>query len=272
MGEIKYGCQTYTWQMSYEVYSQKLKAIMGVISDSGLSGIEPEICMLGAYNNAPEKLAIDLEKESLTLSAMCLVCDWRENGESAAERVEADRVFDMLKKHFPGTLLALCQMPGNDREHLRTRQDNCIACISDIGQRAADAGVLSAFHPNSPEGSVFRTQEDYTYLIDKLNTEIVGFAPDFGHIARGGMDPVDLCRQYVSEIRHVHFKDMSKKGVWAEMGNGTIDFRGIVNVLADAGYDGWIMVEDESPRAEVEPDAVTLENGDFIKRVFLRGD
>lgn len=265
MSGIRYGCQTYTWQMSFETYSQRLDHIIGIVSDSGMDGIEPEICMLGQYDSNPSKLAVDLRAKNLSLGALCLVCDWRDLKETPEERTEADRVIAMLKETFPDTLLALCQMPGEDRDDLVQRQRSCISCVNDIGARAADAGVEAAFHPNSPAGSVFRNADDYEVLLEGLDDRVVGFAPDFGHIAKGEMDPVGVCRQYASLIRHVHFKDMTLDGTWAEMGMGSIDFKGIVRVLESTGYAGWVMVEDESPRAETDPDKVTMENGEYIK-------
>lgn len=269
MVSIKYGCQTYTWQMSYDTYANRLDHIIDVVAQSGMTGIEPEICMLGPYNDDPERLSRDLSNHNLSLGALCLVCDWLGPEETEEEKAEADRVIHILKNHFPEALLALCQMPGDDRRDLVQRQNNCITCCHDIGRRAADAGIISAFHPNSPEGSVFRTREDYEILLDKLNPAIVGFSPDCGHIAKGGMDPIEIFGEYAAAIRHVHFKDMTPEGIWAEMGEGSIDFSGIVQILSDSNYSGWIMIEDESPRAEEDPDGVTLDNGRYIQNKFL---
>jgi len=272
MQVIKYGCQTYTWQMSYEKYAQRLDHIISVVADSSFAGIEPEVCMLGAYNHAPGKLAVDLRKQGLALGALCLVCDWLAPQETAEEKAEADRVVAMLQAHFPDTLLALCQMPQTDRSHLTERQDNCISCCNAIAHRAAQSGIRTVFHPNSPDGSVFRVADDYKILMDGLDTSVLGYAPDAGHIAKGGMDPVAIIKEYASVVQHVHFKDMLPDGVWAEMGRGTIDFAEIVRVLEQHKYQGWIMVEDESPRAEMDPDLITRENGTYLRERFGAGD
>jgi len=93
----------------------------------------------------------------------------------------------------------------------------------------------------------------------------IGFAPDAGHIAKGGMDPVKVFRDSISQIRHVHYKDMDRDGNWVEMGRGIIDFRSLTSLLKEAGYQGWIMVEDESTLAEADPDAATLFNGRYMR-------
>jgi len=248
--------------MSYQKYSNQLDHILDVVQSAGFAGIEPEMCMLGPYASRPEELAAGLKRRGLELGAMCLVCDWRGPGETAQERQEADRAMNYLKQ-FPGTKLVLCQMPGQDRSDLARRQRNCIVCCNAIGRRAVDAGIDAAFHPNSPAGSTFRVQEDYNVLLDGLDGRFVGFAPDAGHIAKGGMDAPEMFRRYRSAIRHVHFKDMAADGTWVEMGRGMIDFPAIVADLRASGYAGWVMIEDESPRAEISPDAVTADNGRY---------
>ena len=265
MSQIKFGCQTYTWQMSYDKYSNAMDHIMDIVASSAsFAGIEAEVCMLGKYRTEPAKLAEAFARRKLTYGAICLVCDWLNPTETEAERAEADRVIKFLK-YFPGTMLALCQMPQKDRENLEARQKNCIQCVNAIGRRAADAGIVTGFHPNSPPGSVFRIESDYHLLLDKLDTKLVGFAPDAGHIAKGGIDVVKLFREYVSVIRHVHYKDMTAAGAWALMGKGDIDFPTITADLDKAEYQGWIMIEDESPLAEVDPDAATRQNGEYLK-------
>ncbi len=195
MSHLHFGCQTYTWQMSYAKYAQRLDHIMEVAAAAGFAGIEAEVCMLGPYRTEPERLAEALQARALRLGALCLVCDWHGPCETEAERIEADRVIAYLR-HFPGTLLALCQLPGKDRAQLRERQANCLACLGDVARRAADAGIAAAFHPNSPPGSIFRVEADYRLLLDALDGPTLGFAPDAGHIARGGMNPCDLFREY----------------------------------------------------------------------------
>jgi inosose dehydratase len=98
---------------------------------------------------------------------------------------------------------------------------------------------------------------------------VVGFAPDTGHIAKGGIDVLELFETYGPLIRHVHFKDITAAGEWTAMGAGIIDFPRIVRLLRDTGYSGWIMVEDESVEAETDPDAAMQSNGVYLRQRLL---
>jgi inosose dehydratase len=268
MSQIQFGCQFYTWQMSGDRYVGKLPHILEIVRRSSFGGIEPETCMLGDYYEDPLALRDVLDRYGLQLGAITLVCDWAEPAETAAERQEADYLLDYMKP-FPDTHLMLCQMPGADRSNLRRRQDNAIACVNAVAARAAERGIVSSFHPNSPPGSAFRTEDDYRILLDGLDGRVVGYAPDTGHIANGGMDAIPIFEAYRSQIVHVHFKDIAASGQWAAMGDGIIDFTYIVEMLRESGYRGWIMIEEESRAAESDPDGATIQNGDYLRESLL---
>jgi len=268
MSEVRFGCQFYTWQMSGQKYVGKLPHITGVVREAGFTGIELETCMMGEYYDDAALLRDLLAERGLALGALCLVCDWRGPRETDEEQAAAERLFRYLEG-FPGTHLCLCQYPGADRLDLAGRQKNAIACANAVAARAADRGLACSFHPNSPPGSVFRTEEDYRILLDGLDARVVGFCPDSGHMARGGMDVLGMIREFRPLVRHVHFKDYGADGEWKAMGRGGIDFPGIVSFLRETGYDGWIMVEEESVAAEHDPDGATLGNGRYLRETLL---
>ena len=265
---IKYGFQTYTWQMSYEKYADKIDHIVDITKQGGMYGIEPDTSLLKGYFDAPETFQTMLAGKGIELAALCVVCDWLGNSETPEETLLADKSIRFVK-NFPNPMLMLCQMPQKDRENLAGRQKNALTCIANVAKRAADSGIKSVFHPNSPPGSVFRTFEDYQVMLDGLGKINVGFAADSGHIINGGMNVYNIFHDYTSLIKHVHFKDINAKGVWCAMGEGITDFEKIVSTLKSGGYDGYILVEDESPEAEEDPDGVSLRNAVYIRNKLM---
>ena len=262
MGQIKIGCETYTWQMPGEQYKDQLEHIIEITSKAGFDGIEPETSFMVGFSD-PLRMREVTKEYGLDLAVLCLVEDWINPKEAELERAHADQWIEFLE-HFRDTLFLLVQMPGRDRAELDTRQRNLIQCVNTIARRAADKGIVCSYHPNSPVGSIFRTEEDYKILIDGLDTEVIKYTPDVGHIARGGMDPLTVIRQYRELVNCVHYKDMYQGGEWAPMGLGDIDFEGITMELKDTNFSGWIIVEDECDRAISDPDGVTQADGVYV--------
>ena len=266
MANIKVGCETYTWQMPGESYKGKLGHIMNIAQQAGFKGIEPETSFFGDLSD-PLRMKDTLAAYQLELVALCHVEDWRHSKETDEERENADQWMEFLK-HFPDCIYLLVQMPGKDRSELIERQQNLLTCVNDAARRASDHGITCSYHPNSPSGSVYRTEEDYKILLEGLDKEHIGYTPDVGHIAKGGMDPLSIIQKYRSLVNLVHYKDMYEDGRWAQTGEGSIDFASITKYLVDTDYDGWIIMEDECDQAITDPDGVTLKDGIFINNTI----
>ena len=262
MSPIRFACQTYSWQMSIDRYRGRVGHMAEVAAGAGFDGFEPEVVMLGDGWDARATLA-ELERHGIALAALCLVELWRGPAETEDEARNADRAIEAVAMS-PGTVLNLCQFPGADRGDLAERQRNALACLDAVSARAAERGVHCTFHPNSPEGSIFRTAADYEVLLDGLAARI-GFTPDLGHIVKGGMRPMEVLTAYRSRVDHIHYKDIAADGTWAATGDGEIDFVAVTEYLARTGYRGWIVMEDESPSAEADPDAAALRNAEYAR-------
>ena len=269
MSNIQYGSQLYTWQMSGEKYLGKMPHMLDIIRKAGFRGIEPDVpIMMGKYYESTNRTKELLEQESLELGALCIPGDWRNPKENEKERWLSDKTLEFLQD-FPNSHLMLSHNDGEDRSDLIVRQQNCLACINSIAKRANDMGISCSVHVNSEIGSVFRTEEDYKILLDGLDTSVIGWCPDSGHIVNGGMDVYTIFQEYISVIKHLHFKDITSEGIWAPMGKGITDFPRLIKMLQDNNFDGWVMIEEESPNAEKNPDAATLINGKYLVDTLL---
>lgn len=266
MKSIKIACETYTWQMPGERYKGKLDHIMSIAKKAGFEGVEPETSFFGSLSD-PIKMKEKLAANGLELTALCHVEDWQQPEETALEKANAEQWIEFLQL-FPDTIYLLVQMPGANRDNLPERQSNLLSCVNAISKRAADHGIVCSYHPNSPAGSIFRTREDYHILMEGLDTRYIGYTPDVGHIAKGGMDPLSIIQQYRELVNLIHYKDMDVHGNWVQTGEGAIDFHSITKFLIESDYEGWIVMEDESDLAITQPDEVTLADGEYIRKAI----
>ncbi|MGH2604203.1 MAG: TIM barrel protein, partial [Dehalococcoidia bacterium] len=152
----------------------------------------------------------------------------------------------------------LMLVPGprdDDQAPAADRFKRMAATMNQVGAAARAAGVTAAMHPHW--GTAAETRDEIELLLDLLDPEVVGFAPDTGQIAKGGTDPLSLITRWASRVRYVHLKDLSPR--WEEMrrngeplrspagyaalGQGVIDFRPILDALDRVNYRGWLMAE-----------------------------
>jgi inosose dehydratase len=263
-----FGAEVYTWYMNQdgETYKDQLGHMIEVIAKAGFSGIQPIFTWMGKLSD-PSLLEEKLKEQGIELAAVALALPWNENKETEEERKTADAAIDLLKR-FPGSVLCTVQIPTG-RHNLQARRAQLVDIVNTVSKRAADQGVMSSFHPNSPHSSITRTEEDYKVILESLDSTVTGWCPDVGHIINGDMDPLTIMKTYSSLINHVHYKDWDGNPEFALMGNGKVDLIGITKWLKEVNYSGWIICEDEGKEALSDPDFVTLHDGQWIQQVLI---
>lgn len=265
---MKFGNECYTWFMkdSGAFWENQLAHMIEVTAKAGMTGIEPIFSWMGDLADA-DKLEASLDQHGIELAAIAFVQDWNYPEETAEEKEAAERAIQLLKR-FPSAVFCTVQMPTG-RHDLEQRRDNLVANVNAVSRRAADAGLTCSFHPNSPETSINRTEEDYSAIIERLDSSVTGWTPDVGHIINGGMDPLTKMKEYAELINHVHYKDWDGNPEFSLMGEGKVDLVGVTQWLHQQKYEGWVICEDEAPQAVDDPDGVTLHDGKWIAETLL---
>ncbi|MBO8141467.1 MAG: TIM barrel protein [Firmicutes bacterium] len=143
--------------------------------------------------------------------------------------------------------------------------------LHQAADRAADLGIAVCVHPHG--GTYIENPAEIRRLMESTDPSRIRLCLDTGHIAFGGGDPLALARKYAGRIGLVHLKDialdrlrqgvaqghgytrMAQEGVFVELGTGSLDLKSIVGELDAAGYEGWLVVEQDRV---VKPDDDTL--------------
>lgn len=157
--------------------------------------------------------------------------------------------------------------------------------VNAAGALCRDAGFGAAFHYHA--GSYVETPQEIDRLMEGIDTDVVGLCLDTGHSCFGGGDPVDVVERYGAHIAHVHLKDADlaaldalkadglglekawERGVFCELGQGGVDLDGCLDRLATAGFDGWLVVEQDRLLAEGDTMA-SLRESAARNRQYLR--
>jgi len=141
--------------------------------------------------------------------------------------------------------------------------DALVELVHEIGAETRAAGHRAAFHPHG--GTYIETPAEVERLAERLDPGLVGICLDVGHYLVGGGDPVRALETLGERVTHVHLKDVDpvvldrlrtgalagfgdaiRARLFTELGAGLLDLDGVVTALAARGYDGWLMIEQDS--------------------------
>lgn len=135
--------------------------------------------------------------------------------------------------------------------------------VDTLAAEGAALGHRLAFHPHA--GTFVETPDEVARFAAATDPTAVGLCLDVGHYTVGGGDPVAAIRAFGARVWHVHLKDVAagplddlragrtggflsalRARLFTELGAGVIDLGGILEALDRIGYDGWLMVEQDT--------------------------
>lgn len=112
------------------------------------------------------------------------------------------------------------------------------SALDEVARIAEDHALVPSFHPHLT--TIVETPEQIERVFSRSG---IGFCPDTGHLQAAGGDPVELVRSYRDRIDCVHLKDIDESGGFVPLGQGVLDLGGVLGVLRETGFDGWVTVE-----------------------------
>ncbi|WP_273728152.1 sugar phosphate isomerase/epimerase [Brucella gallinifaecis] len=267
---MRIGCQTFTWEMLGDDWAGSTGDVVRAIGAAGYAGIEITNNMIGGYDRDAESFKRLLSEQGLTFVAYAFSTP---SGFTVEEKTDDElaaisSAMDFIAK-FPGTVLSL----GCPTDHRGIGDAKAVEIAGHIFNRAGEMGrargIPVAFHPSSHHGSVVVTREQYEAIMAATDPKLVKWVPDTGHIIRGSQDILETLSLFQDRIAYVHLKDASQAGKWKMMGAGDCDIPGVIAHLHDKiGFDGWVIGEEESDEAGLDPAAAVKLNREYLARII----
>jgi inosose dehydratase len=156
--------------------------------------------------------------------------------------------------------------------------------LNRVGEITLKEGVRSCFHNHV--GTPIETRTEIDDLFALIEKDVVFMGPDTGHLAWGGVDVVQFCRDYAGLIKTIHLKDIdlqvmeegrvkawpyhtfTEHGVFAELGEGFVDFPAVWEILEAAGFEGWLITETDVTMKATPLESVTISRN-YLKSLEL---
>ncbi len=157
------------------------------------------------------------------------------------------------------------------------------AGLERLATELRDLGMELVFHPHV--GTYVETPEEIDRLFARTDAELVGWCLDTGHQVYGGArDLASLVRAHLDRVRYVHVKDVdgevlerARSGGWGfsealrrfvfcPVGDGIVPLAEVLGDLAGHGYDGWLVVEQDT--TDRDPTITARHNREALERML----
>ncbi len=138
--------------------------------------------------------------------------------------------------------------------------------LNEIETVTGEYGLTTAVHPHA--GTLIETAEQVERAMEVIE---VGWCLDTGHLTIGGADPVQFARSHGDRVVHVHLKDVdanvaadfragrrslvdaTRNGLFLPLGKGDARIAEVMEALQAHGYDGWLVLEQDTAITGDEP-------------------
>jgi inosose dehydratase len=140
--------------------------------------------------------------------------------------------------------------------------------LNEMCKAVSDVGIIPALHQHT--GTCIESRDEVYAVLEAVDTRYVKFGPDVGQLAKGGVDPVKVVKDFLPLIRHVHLKDWNGGPHWAEycpLGQGKVDVPAVLDLLEQSKDMRIIMVElDPSGNPPMTPLETARTSKEYLKK------
>lgn len=239
---VKFKVGVTDWNLKQE---GKIEAV-ALARDLGFDGVQVSIGKgtdkLPLSDPALRKMYLDESKRvDLPVESLCLEILHRNylKSDPLGQRWVADSI--PIAKAM-GVRVVLLPFFGNGALETTAEMDKVGDILQEIAPAAEKAGVILGLEDTN-------SARDNVRIMDRSKSSAVLTYYDVGNSTKNGFNVVEEIRWLGgARICEVHLKDNPHY-----LGEGPIDFKAVVEALADIGFDGWAQLETDCP-ASVDAD------------------
>lgn len=134
---------------------------------------------------------------------------------------------------------------------------------TDIGQRLQAHDLHFIYHNHQFEYQKYEGRTGMAILQEESDTAAVGFELDTYWVQVGGVNPVDAIQQVKGRMGVIHLKDLEiidSKPVFAEIGEGNLNFQAIIEACREIGVEWYVVEQDACRRDPFESLTISFRN------------
>lgn len=152
---------------------------------------------------------------------------------------------------------------------------NIISTLNEAAKVVTDHGITPVLHPHTGT-CIIDGNETYTTL-DAVDTRYLKFGPDVGQLTKGGENALQVVKDHLSLVEHMHLKDYNGKDPhllgYCPLGQGEVNIPAILDLMEGRKIKGMVMVElDNDPRdpSPTPPVKLVEESKAYLEKIGVK--
>lgn len=139
--------------------------------------------------------------------------------------------------------------------------------LDDKGAQLHESGITLCYHHHDFEFEEFEGKTGLDWLLEAASPQNVQAELDTYWSQKGGQSPVETLKKYQGRVPLLHIKDMDKRGDFAEVGTGILDWPAIFATAESQGVTSYIVEQDICPGDPFDSIALSLANLQKMEKI-----
>jgi inosose dehydratase len=126
-----------------------------------------------------------------------------------------------------------------------------VSTLNEAAKAITDQGLTVVLHQHT--GTCIESRDETYAVLDAVDTKYVKFGPDIGQLTKGGSDAVQVVKDFLPLVQHMHLKDYNGEDPhllgYCSLGQGKVNIPAILDIMAGRKIHGMVMGElDNDPQ------------------------
>ena len=128
---------------------------------------------------------------------------------------------------------------------------NIISTLNEAAKTICGQGLTPVLHQHT--GTCIESRDETYAVLDAVDTNYLKFGPDIGQLTKGGANAVQVVKDFLPLVQHMHLKDYNGRDPhllgYCPLGQGEVNIPAILDLMDGRKIRGMVMAElDNDPK------------------------
>lgn len=186
-----------------------------------------------------------LEKNHIPLISGYCTVNLIDTAKKSDELQKAVRRAGLIKKYGGRIMVVGPNQVNRTTYNFADHKADIVSMLNETAKAVTGAGLTPVLHQHT--GTCVESRDETYAVLHAVDTRYVKFGPDIGQLTKGGADAVQVVKDFLPLIEHMHLKDYNGTDShllgYCPLGQGKVNIPAILGLMAGKKIDGMIMGE-----------------------------